>query len=358
MSLPPVIDTAAQVTPAWLTAALNYAGLAVEVAEVRATPVGTGQMADSARLSITYTTVADGAPVSLVGKFPSADSLSRSAGERGAYASEVGFYSYLSHTVAGHTPHCYYAEIDSPARFTLLMQDMAPSVQGDQILGCSVEVARAALVNLAGFHGPRWCDATLFDVPSLASREHSKATGSVVAEFMAAFTPEFIERYRDRLSADDIDLAVEFADRVTAWDRVDSGEFGLLHGDYRLDNLLFGTIDVGPAVTTVDWQTIKIGPPLRDTAYFLGTSLEPQVRAEHEEALVRTYYDELLQHGVSGFSFEQCWTSYRLGSLQGPLITILGSIGVKQTERGDDMFMAMIGRSGEQVRHLDAMSLF
>ncbi|MEE9416318.1 MAG: phosphotransferase [Acidimicrobiales bacterium] len=358
MSLPPVIDTAAEVTPEWLSAALNSAGLAVAVESVTTTPVGTGQMADSARLSISYSTEVKSAPNTLVGKFPSTDPQSRSAGEHGGYASEIGFYTHLAHTVSGNTPRCYYAETGSPAEFTLLMQDMAPSVQGDQIAGCSVAQAEAALVNLARFHGPRWCDETLFEVPSLASRDESNATGSLLAEFMAAFTPEFVNRYSGRLSADDIDLAIQFAARVSAWDQFDTGEFGLLHGDYRLDNLLFGTTAEHPAVTTVDWQTLKIGPPLRDTAYFLGTSLDAEIRAEHEQRLVRVYYDELARQGVSDYSFEQCWASYRLGSLQGPLIAILGSIGVKQTERGDEMFMAMIRRSGEQVRHLDALSLF
>ncbi len=358
MTNPLVVETAADVTPEWLTAALVAAGHDVEVASVETAPVGTGQMADSARITITYASDSTGAPATLVGKFPSDDPTSRSAGGRGGYGNEVGFYKHLATKVAGRSPACYLAELGAEDEFTLLLEDMAPAVQGDQIAGCTVAQAEAALVNLAGFHGPHWNDDSLFDVPSLASREDSRSGSSLLAEFMAAFTPEFVTRYAEHLSPEDVDLCTAFAARVVEWETHDTGSFGLVHGDYRLDNLLFGTTSTCPPATTVDWQTLRVGPPLRDVGYFIGTSLDQAERQANEEALVRVYYDALCGHGVEEYSFEQCWHDYRLGSLQGPLITILGSIGVKQTDRGDAMFMAMIKRSGQQARDLEALSLF
>lgn len=351
----PVLDTADDVTPEWLTQVLLSAGhTGAQVAGVTVAPVGTGQMADSSRISITYggAPAAD-FPASLVGKFPSTDPQSRSAGERGGYAREVAFYQHMAHRVSGRTPSCYFAEVGKPDEFTLILEDMAPAAQGDQLGGCSIEQAEAALVNLAGFHGPVWNDPSLGDSPIGARSE-----GNVLAEFMAAFTPEFNSRYAARLSDDDKALATEFAARVVEWDQFETGSVSLIHGDYRLDNLLFATTKSCPPVTTVDWQTLRTGPPLRDAAYFLGTSLDPEIRARHEEALVEVYHQALLTHGVVNYSLEQCWDAYRLGSLQGPLITILGSIGVKQTDRGDDMFMTMMRRSGQQARDLGALSLF
>ena len=49
--------------------------------------------------------------------------------------------------------------------------------------------------------------------------------------------------------------------------------------------------------------------------------------------------------------------NYRHGSFQGPFVTILGSLAVGQTDRGDDMFMAMAERSTAQIRDLDALAL-
>ena len=57
--------------------------------------------------------------------------------------------------------------------------------------------------------------------------------------------------------------------------------FALMHGDYRLDNLLFDPDRTH--VTVVDWQTLGAGLPARDLAYFTGTSLMPDVRANLDE---------------------------------------------------------------------------
>ena len=48
-------------------------------------------------------------------------------------------------------------------------------------------------------------------------------------------------------------------------------------------------VGVDPArstVTIVDWQTLAVGLPARDLAYFTGTSLDPEVRAASEQDLV------------------------------------------------------------------------
>ena len=55
---------------------------------------------------------------------------------------------------------------------------------------------------------------------------------------------------------------------------------GLVHGDYRLDNMLFGTAGADRALTVVDWQTVSWGPALTDLAYFLGCALPAQDRRD------------------------------------------------------------------------------
>ncbi len=47
-----------------------------------------------------------------------------------------------------------------------------------------------------------------------------------------------------------------------------------MHGDYRLDNMLFDPDRT--RVTVVDWQTLGSGLPARDLAYFTGD--EPAAR--------------------------------------------------------------------------------
>ena len=126
------------------------------------------------------------------------------------------------------------------------------------------------------------------------------------------------------------------------------------HGDYRLDNMLFGTAEGGYPLAVVDWQTVVWGPPLADASYFLGAGLTPDDRRQHERALLRLYYDAVCARGISGFSWERCWKEYRRYAYSGFLMAVAASMLVVQTERGDEMFMAMARRHGAQILDLDA----
>lgn len=68
--------------------------------------------------------------------------------------------------------------------------------------------------------------------------------------------------------------------------------FALMHGDYRLDNMLFDPDRT--RVTVVDWQTMGIGLPAGDLAYFTATSLAPDLRSAIERDLVDRYHRALL----------------------------------------------------------------
>jgi hypothetical protein len=120
---------------------------------------------------------------------------------------------------------------------------------------------------------------------------------------------------------------------------------------------MFGTQAGGAPVAAVDWQTLSIGHPGRDVAYFMGNAMEPKLRRNHEQALVGAYHRALQSFGVADYSFEQCFDDYRFGQFQGPLVTVLGAMAVIQTDRGDEMFMAMCSRSCQAIRDLDSASL-
>ncbi|MCH2171724.1 ecdysteroid 22-kinase family protein [Myxococcota bacterium] len=354
--LPAVIERPEQLTPPWLTAALRAGGLETTVAGCSHRSVGTGQMADSYRVELELVDARADVPRSLVVKLPSADSISRASGARGAYASEVRFYLELASRLAIRVPECHYGAVsDDAASFVLILEDLAPGRQGDQLNGCSVDQAHAAVVNLAGLHAPLWCDAAIWDLELAMKMDPDSA--AMLSEVLKPMTEGFVERYRSRLSADDVEVLGGFAAGAANWVRGRSERFALLHGDYRLDNLLFATSEGGYPVATVDWQTLGVGLPARDLAYFLGNGLTPEARRDHERRLVSAYHDELLAQGVAGYPLETCWEDYRYGQFQGPLITVLGAMSVKQTDRGDDMFMVMASRACRAIRDLDALDL-
>jgi hypothetical protein len=345
------VDTPDELTPAWLSGALRAGGLDATVSDIATSTVGTGQMSSCYRLELRYSS--GHGPASVVAKLPSDDPRVREAGAS-TYATEVRFYRELAPTVAVRAPHCYCAVVaDGGKRFVLLLEDLAPAEPGDQIAGCTHVQARDAVVNLAGLHGPRWCDESLRDIEGLAPFGADAAEGIGFA--FGTIVEEFIERYRTR--EDDADVLRAFAPRVAHWILGRPERFGIVHGDYRPDNLLFATTSGGPPCTAVDWQLVAIGLPARDLGYFLGTGLTVDQRVDHERDLVRAYHDAVIGYGVEGYPFEQCWGDYRYGLFQGPLITVLGAMYATRTDRGDEMFVAMTERSTAAIRETGALEL-
>ncbi|WP_280425205.1 phosphotransferase [Nocardia carnea] len=336
--------TVAELTPEWLTTALHG-----HVDEVAAEPVGTGQIGSVYRLRLT----GDGVPAQLLAKLPATDPGTRGM-LAGAYRQEIRFYTEIAATVAIRTPRCYYAETHGDgSEFVLLLEDLAPARQGDQIAGCPVAHAHQAVANLAGLHAPRWCDETLLDIEGFSRNGPEEA--ATLGELYGPTTDLFLDRLGHRLTPEDCDTVRACGAVIAGWLIARPERFGLVHGDYRLDNLLFGAGD--PAVVTaVDWQTVNLGLPARDLAYFVTTGLDPQIRRTEEDKLVATYHRRLVELGVTGYELDDCCQDYRFAALQGPLVAVFGAAYGTPTERGDAMFATMIRRSCAAIRELDSLT--
>ena len=133
--------------------------------------------------------------------------------------------------------------------------------------------------------------------------------------------------------------------------------FSLVHIDYRLDNLLIDRRTSPPSITAVDWQSITIGRPLGDVAYLLGGSLKPALRRRCEEGIVREYHGRLIAAGASDYPWEACWDDYRLCAFAGFGVCVIASMMVRETERGNEMFIAMTRRHTRHALDLNSAEL-
>ena len=345
----PVLRRPEELTSSWLAEALGTG----PIDEFTVEPIGTGQMSESRRVSIDYAPGPDTGPASVVLKTASADENSRSVGvSLGVYDREVRFYSELAPRVGGPLPQCYTAVIDPrEGWFTLLLEDVAPAVQGDQITGCAVEQARLATLELARLHAPVFADPQLGATPWL---NQEMVLGQAL---MTQLLPTFLERYGDRVAPEHREVCRRFVASLDGWVADRRPPLGLVHGDYRLDNMLFGAADAPRRFAVVDWQTVSWGPVMTDLSYFLGGSLAVEDRRAHEQVLVRGYYDALHAHGVRGFDWDQCWDGYRRQSFLGILMTVGPAVLVERTERGDEMFLVSLSRYAQQILDLDALEL-
>jgi aminoglycoside/choline kinase family phosphotransferase len=354
----PIADAPELLTADWLTDALAAAGVldGARVTAVKQRPLGTGQMCDSLRLAISYDRET-AAPPTMVAKLPAADETSRNTAKAlRSYENEVRFYQQLAPDLPVRTPAVYHADIDvETASFVLLLEDLAPGEVGDQLAGCSPEAAAVAIDELTRLHAPRWDDPALAELEWL---HRDRASGEM---FLLGLLPTlwtgFRERYTAELGPDVHEAGDALFARLEGYVRADTEPWTIVHGDYRLDNLLFDPTPGGVPVAVVDWQTCTHGPALNDVAYFIGAGLLADDRRAHEDQLVRSYHAGLVAAGVEGYDWDRCWHDYRRGTWSGLIMAVAASMLVERTDRGDQMFMTMAHRHARHALDLDAPAI-
>ncbi|OBJ49336.1 phosphotransferase [Mycobacterium sp. 1423905.2] len=341
------IERPSDLTVEWLTATLG----AGTVSGFTTERIGTGQMSECYRVALTYS---DGSgPESVVLKVAASDPMSRQTGlTLGLYEREVRFYHDIAPRLGGAIAPCYHAAVDlTTGVFDLLLGDAAPAVVGDEIAGATGEQAHLAVVELARLHGPLLADA------AAAAAEWLNRDSPLSQAIVTTLYAGFIDRYGNRIAPRHrtvCDQLIAAFDGYLAQEAAPDRVRGLVHGDYRLDNLLFGTPEADRSLTVVDWQTVSWGPACTDLAYFLGCALPPQDR--------RTHYDELLQayHAALGspapITLDDVRESVRRQSFFGVMMAIVSSMLVERTERGDQMFMTMLERHCDHVLDTDALA--
>jgi hypothetical protein len=350
----------ARIDPAWMTHALRAAGVIAEarVTDVARTPVGNGLVGDSFRFALSYDRDEPGAPQSVVGKFPAADPASRRSGsDHLLYLREVSFYREMAATVAIHTPRALVAEIDPASDdFTLIFEDLAPARQGDQLAGCSVEDARTAVIEAAALHAPRWSDPGLLTLDWLVVKPAERQPQIMAA--LPFIIQMFKERYLDLLPAEHMALVEKLPAALTRMGETRDAPLTVVHGDFRLDNILFDVQGGKRPMATLDWQTVTVGPGVGDVAYFLSAGVDPEVRRAHEIELVGLYHNELRRRGVESYDLKACWRDYRRYTLNGILMGVFSALAVERTERGDALFLKMTSGACQQAADHDSFAFW
>ena len=346
-SKPQRVSDPADADAPWFTEVLRYAGVLghAAVTAIEGQRIGTGQMGQNVGFSLTYDRPAPGAPASVVGKFPSPEAKSRSAAKTfRTYEREVGFYQEIAGTVDIRVPACYFADIDlDTGDFTLLLEDLRPAVQGDQLAGCSLDQAVLAMEELAALHAPRWGDPALAKIEWLGQYDDAQPN-EMIRNVYQGLWPAFAAQYGASLNPEALALGELFGASLNGWRRAWTPPYCVTHGDYRVDNMLFGTEEGGYPLATVDWQTVGHGPGIMDAAYFIGNGLPVRDRRAHEFDLLKRYHDALCARGVEGYGWDQCLSGYVRATFAGILMTVIASQVVACDDRGVAMFAAMAER--------------
>ena len=335
------------VTVDWVERVLHDAGTidrTTRVARADVAPIGTGQVADSVRIVLDH--VGGTGPASLVAKVSSDDDQSRAAGASELnYLREVRFYQEVAPHLAARVAACHHAEIDDDgAEFALLLEDLGPARPGDQLVGCTVDETEQVLREAARFHAPFWGGATLRGSAWLdISATYWPRFESLLPQWFAGF----VERYADRLPAEDLAYAGEFVAAVSSYyEQLRSAPPTVQHGDLRPDNVLFDVQGVPGTVAVIDWQTVILGPAAVDTA----------VRREHEDRLLDLYHAELVALGVEDYDRARLEHDYAVGTFANLVIGVAAAMLVKRTDRGDELFCGMVRSAVTHARDRDGLA--
>jgi len=353
----PDIRRPGDIDAAWLTAVLQGAGVDAVVADFTAAAVGTGQIGDSVRFRLAYARTAPGAPTSLVGKFPAANDDSRNTGIMlGNYLREVRFYQQLAGKALVQTPRVWFTDVEeATGEFVLVMEDLSPAEQGDQLKGVTLDQARLVMVQAARLHASFWADDSLDALPWVSGSKVAPVS-PVSGDLVGGLWQGFRARYGHRLQADAIVVGEAISARWAAFGNLYDGPRCLTHNDFRPDNMMFGTPAGGHPLTVLDWQSFAYGAGSMDVAYFLAGALKPDERRAAEPELLGLYHHMLTNLGVTGYPIEDLRDHYRFGAFQLFLTAFFAAMVVEQTARGDEMFLQMISGATAHIHDHGALA--
>lgn len=358
--LPTTIDG---LTPEWLTLALRSSGAlpegAVSHVEAEVIGAGIGFIGTVARLKLSYAGAPAEAPATVIAKIPSEDPGSRMIGVAfGLYEREVRFYSDLAHECGIPAPRAFFSHYDATAgQAVILLEDLTGGTFGDQVAGASMADAEMAIDAIGPFHARWWESADFAKYPWITSG--IETIRQPIQMMYAAVWPVALERYGHLFPEDIRSLIPDFGRRtMAALDQMQLGPETLCHGDYRPDNLFYGSAGSPRSLVVCDWQGPGKATGVVDAAYFITGSLEPEDRRKHEGELLRRYHNHLLEGGVKDYSFHQLQTDYRgyfAGVVAGAVV-LLGTLP-EGNERGRKLIETTMNRFVTAMQDHDSLAL-
>ena len=318
------LNDPSMITAEWLQAVLSRGraeAVVVRRLELEEIGANVGQLA---RIFRAHLSGGRSCPPSVVVKIPSADrKIFQMCKRSKLYLTEDRFYRQVAPTVPMSVPALLHREFDYRTHnFVLVLEDLSTRPggglrPGDEFAGASGEQADAAARRLAILHARYWRTpeegGPAAHAPSLKGfREMfypgSRRTQQYVYMFSAARIPR---EFPGVLSEEEAALLQGLGPRVADHlHKLNSGPMTLIHGDYRLANMLFSRDDPG-TFTMLDWQATDIACGLFDLAYFITTCLDADHRRRSEGTLIETYHATLTDAGVRDFGLGECRRLYR-----------------------------------------------
>ena len=210
--------------------------------------------------------------------------------------------------------------------------------------GARAPIYAAIVETLAALHN--------VDVDAVGLADYGRA-GNYFERQIGVWTKQYRASETERLEA--METLIEW---LPANCPQDDGLPSLVHGDFRIDNLIFDAVDP-KIIAILDWELSTLGNPLADLAYFCMCLRLPSVghipgllgkdRGElgvpDEAAIVRRYCELRGIPAIAHWNFYLAFSFFRLAAI---------AQGVKKRALGGNASNARAGQVGDMARYLAA----
>lgn len=352
------------ITNEWLTAALQSgghlaAGSSVTAMHRRPVGEGVGMLGLIEVVTPTYSGDAANAPKSVVVKYPTeVEGNLVVATTFNVYQREVLFCQRVAPNAGMRVPNVYYSAFKGETSFIIVMEDLSDYTMGDQVEGCSIERAEVAMRELGMLHASFWekVDSPEYEfLPYHFPGIHAEAMLGGARAGWDNMVSIFGELISDELKANK-DRFLDTVPRMQQW--LVQHPYTLIHGDFRMDNLMFGTKPDHSPLAVIDFQGALRCKGIQDVAYLLSHNMDPAECRANERRLVELWHATLVANGVKDYSADQAWEDYRRAVLYlWVYVAVIAGTLDPSNERGKAFMGAMIQRSSAAIRDLGLLSL-
>lgn len=349
----------------WLNEVLHSSGFltGVNITALRHEPwgVGEGFVSDMARLTVNYDRKAPELPKTMIAKLPTTYESARAVAlQFNLYEKEIRFYIEVAPRSPIRTPGLIYGEVDSEnQRYVLIMEDCSCYAQVDQVTGLDNEQTKLAALKLADFQARWWDDQELFSFSWLPKPRGPEAM-ALIDTFRVCWDASVQnEDFVKALPEGGWEAGLKIYEHYP-WliESVPDEHVTICHLDYRVDNMFFDWATADDPLIVFDWGGASISRGVMDLAYLFGGSVATDLRRAVEKDIVKLYYERLLESGVSGYSFDECWTDYLKGLLFFTFIGVLAVVSLDMSDpRGTELIRVAIPRHFTSIIDNDATSV-
>lgn len=344
--MPTLISSANQIDAAWLQAVFTEAGQELPtIRNARAEPLGNGNTGDTVKVIIEYDSAAPAsAPASVVCKFhPTVPEIFEATKQNCVFAIEANALKLLAKGTDAAIPELYFVDVAKDGgEFNLVCEDLSSFCElGDQVAGCSVEEAEAAVIELAKLHRQFWNEPQLNDLAWVKPR---MALPENVLQMLH-------DRLNDLLSPDEYAIIKRSIPLVFDWLKLQPANQTLIHSDCRVDNILFDNREPNaPKAYLIDFALTNIGDATADLAYFLTSSVSPEDRLACEMDLLKLHTQEIARKDPS-YTIEVAIEAYRANIVSSLYLTLIAALGMPETPDNRLLLGKLFERNCAAVAH-------